>query len=367
MRDNTAKRETLRKLREDWMRPLRVVEELDTSAVFESSPVEIKNGYVLSDRKNGDLFLMLVFRSVSKRPIAALDIRVVLYDGERPLPFRKDDFRYGWETATLGERTLQGQTRREKRRRREQAIVCGEEFGQGVMLPLPACYFHRMQIELVRVIYEDGCCDPLGLPVGGRAKRFAEMDSSLRASYVQMNIYGRAEEAHPIRVLPMAGENAWLCCCEYKNPAAARHCEACKREKDWQLANLSEEHLRQVKQELDEEENRLVKAGKKRILHDKSAFTRGRYYDSAADQEQKEKAFRRAKWQLYVEAATDAARRIGKVLKTLFLLGLLVLFLYLLREFVFSAYRMGFFGGWEKLKKMLGRDDLVWIRLFLKR
>lgn len=361
MRENTARQETLRKLQADWMRPLRVVEELDTGAVFASSPVEIKNGYVASDRENGDLFLMLVFRSVSKRPIAALDIRMVFYDENHPVPFRKEDFRYGWETATLGERVLNGQTRRERKRRKAQEIVYGEEFGQGVMLPLPESYFHRMQIELVRVAYGDGCVEPLGLIAGGRVKRFEDMDSGMRASYAQVNIFEKAENAHPIRVLPQAGENAWLCCCGHKNLAAVRYCEACKREKDWQLKTLSEEHLREVRREMDAEEHDLLKSGKKRVLHDKSAYARRSHYDSMEDQVHRAEQVKQAKWRLYVQGATDATRKTAKVLLMLFLLGLFVGFVYLLKELIFSAHRQGFFGGWESVKKLLEKDSArIW-------
>lgn len=357
--------EALRKVNRDWLRPMRLVEVLDTDAIFTDSPVEVKNGYVVSDRETGELFLILVFRSVSKRPIAALDIRVLFYEENRPLPFRKDDFRYSEETATLGERTLHGQGHWAKRRRREQAIVQGEEFGQGVCLPLPEDYCHRIRIELMRVIYEDGGCDVLQLLVGGRVKRFADMDSGLRASYAQVNIYERREEAHPIRVLPQEGKNVWLCCCGHKNPAAACSCEICKREKGWQMETLSEEHLCEVRRAMDEEEHRLLKAGKKRVLHDTSAYSGRRHYDSVEDQERKAEQFRRARWQLHVQSATDAARRLRRVFLALFLLGLLVGFIYLLREFVYAAYRMGFFGGWEALKKVLGKDALI--RILLRR
>ena len=353
MRENTARQETLRRLREDWLRPMRLVEVLDTGAVFANSPVEVEKEYVVSDRETGDLFLILTFRSVSRRPIAALDICLQFYEEKRSLPFRSDHFRYTWETAVLNKGL------RAKRRRKEQAIVYGESFGQGVCLPLPEDYCHRIRIELMGVTYSDGAYEALKLLVGGRVKRFEEMDSGLLASYAQVNIYGLREGTHPTRVLPQEGKNAWLCCCGHKNPAETDLCEACKREKGWQMETLSEEHLRQVRREMDAEEDTLLRAGKKRVLHDTSAFSRRRYYDSEEDRDRKAEQFKRAKWQLYVAQELKAARLLRRVFISLFLLGLLVGFIYLLREFVYAAYMQGFFGGREALKKLLGDEEFA--------
>lgn len=351
MRENTARQETLRRLREDWLRPMRLVEVLDTDAIFENSPVEVEKACVVSDRETGELFLILTFRSVSRRPIAALDIRLQFYEENRSLPFRKDDFRYGYETVALGKPGL-----RAKRRRREQAIGHGETFGQGVCLPLPEDYFHRIRIELVGVTYADGSYELLKLLVGGRAKNFEEMDSGLLASYAQVNIYERREGTHPARVLPQEGKNAWLCCCGHKNPAGTGLCEACKREKGWQMETLSEEHLRQVRREMDAEEHELLRAGKKRVLRDTSAYFRRRF-DSEEDRDRKAEQFKRAKWRLFVDRETKAARLLRRVFIALFMLGLLVGFIYLLREFVYAAYMQGFFGGKEALKKLLGDEE----------
>ena len=171
MRESTARRIVQKRVYRNWLRSLRVVEVLDLLTVAEGSPVEIKTGYTVSDRETGELFLVLVFKSLSQRPISALDIRVMFYDESHPVPFRKDDFRYSHETATLGERRLDGKLHRERSCKREQALVYGEEFGQWVLLSLPDNYFHRMQMELVCVTYEDGGCEPIRLTVYQKAIR----------------------------------------------------------------------------------------------------------------------------------------------------------------------------------------------------
>ena len=292
MRETSLRRKNLRRVHRDRLRPLRVLEYLDNSAIFEHSPVEVKEGYIVSDRDTGDVFLVLIFRSLSQKPISALDIRVLLYHERHPIPFQKDDYRYSWETATLGERVVGGRVLKEKESRREQAIVHGEEFGQGIFLPLPEGYFDRMQIELVGVAYTVGEYEQLGLIAGNRAARFEDMDVSLRFSYLKMNIFDQAEQDHPIRVLPQAGENVWLCCCGHKNPATVSLCEACGRDKDWQLENISVERLRKKQLELEAERNY-------RVLHDTSAFPQNRYMENEMEKQRK------------VEQCTQALQRIA--------------------------------------------------------
>lgn len=341
---NEERRETLRRVHRDRLRPLRVVEYLDNSAVFASSPVEIKEAYAVSDRDTGELFLVMIFRCLSQRPLAALDVRLLFYDGGRvPVPARREEFRYSWEAATFGERSLDGQVRREKDCKREKAIVHGEEFGEGIFLPLPEDYFRKLQIELVGAEYTDGSYETLELSAGGRARRFADMDSELRASYTQLNIFGETEEAHPIRVLPMAGENAWLCCCGHKNPAIVALCEACGREKDWQLANLSEEHLREVRQAMDAENEKLVRARKKRILHDLSAFPQTRFLETEEEKQRKAEQFEQAKQELYVRREIDRERWRKKLILRILLLLLLVLTIMGIARLILLGYELGIF------------------------
>lgn len=338
MRQSASRRETLRRIHRDRLRPLRVLEYLDNSAVFAHSPVEVKEGYIVSDRDTGELFMVLVFRSLSQKPIAALDIRALFYNENHPVPFRRDDFRYSWENATLGERVLGGEVRRERECKREQAIVHGEEFGQGIFLPLPENYFHRMQIELVGVAYTVGEYEPLGLIAGNRAKQFAEIDSSLRASYAHMNIFQRAEEAHPIRVLPQAGENVWLCCCGHKNPAGSSYCEQCGRDRDWQLENISVERLEQTRQEMDEEEQRMIASGEKRVLHDATAYTRLDKMDSDEEKQRKVERYNEVLQHLAAqEKAKDHRRKM--ILPKLALLALIVFAIWFLAEWI--GFRFG--------------------------
>lgn len=343
---------TLRQVRRDRLRRMRVVETLDTAAVFADSPVEIKEGYAVSDRETGELFLVLTFRSLSQRPIAALDIRLLLYSStQQLLPYRKDDFRYSWETATLGVRTVDGRVRKEKECKRETAIVHDEEFGYGVFLPLPGTFFSRLQIELVRVLYADGGCEALGLVSDPfdrrlRATRFDEIDGNLRASYVHVNPFEQAEAAHPIRVLPQEGKNVWLCCCGQKNSADVPCCEACGREKDWQLANLSEEKLWEVRHALDGDRTQ-------HVPHDTSAYSQTRYLENEEDKARKEDQIKKVKWDLYVRGETEKDKRYWKMLRQILEIALLFAAILGVARLIQLGFELHYFGTAEELEESM--------------
>lgn len=170
MGESSLRRENLRRIHRDRLRPLRALGCLDFSGDFADSPVEVKDGYTVSDRKTGELFLVLLFRSRSEKPINALDVRLVLFEDARlRLPSCTVEQRYGWEEATFGERVLDRHIRTELECMREKCLVQGEEFGQGIFLPLPGSYFQRMQLQLVSVTYEDGSREALDVSVNGRA------------------------------------------------------------------------------------------------------------------------------------------------------------------------------------------------------
>ena len=337
---------TLRRVRRDRLRRMRVVETLDTASVFASSPVEIKEGYAVSDLETGELFLVLTFKSLSQRPIEALDIRVLLYGGtQQLLPYRKDDFRYSWETATLGKRILDGRVRKEKECKRETAIVHDEEFGYGVFLPLPDTFFSRLQIELVRVTYADGGCEQLGLisdPFDRRlrATRFDEIDGNLRVSYEHINVFQQNEEEHPIRVLPQEGKNVWLCCCGRKNPADAPRCEACGRDKDWQLENLSEQKLLKARRELDSDRTL-------HVPHDTSAYSQTRYLENAEDKRRKEEQIKKVKWELYVRRVTAEDKHYWKMLKRIVLSAVVLAAIWGIVRLIQLGFDIGLFGAEE--------------------
>lgn len=307
-RENDIRRANLRRIRKDQLRPLRVVETLDCSAVFEKSPTEIRDAYVISDRKTGELFLTILLRWQSRKQPEALDICILLYRENECVPYAKLPFRYGSAEGTFGERIYQEKIRTKKECRAEPLPQYGEVFGQGIYLPLPDSYFHKLQIKLLSVVYKDGTKELLNLIANTAAPRFAELEDTLQTAYSHINAFEKAEEQHPIRVMPTAGENAWLCCCGQKNLADASCCERCGRERDWQLEHLTRQQLQSDLQRLDE--NRDV-----RILRDTTAYKQNQYIETQAERKQKEEQYNRALERLAAEERKRSRRRYTLVLK----------------------------------------------------
>lgn len=264
-RESARRKENLKRIHKDRMRPLRVLEYLDNSAIFENSPVEVREGYVISDKDNGDLFLVLSFRSLSEKPIAALRIRVLLYRDHKPVPYQRTEYEYSWRAGTFGIRKMNGVERKEKEIRDEVTVRYTETFGDGVYLPVPSTYFSKLQVDLLEVEFGDGEVRKLGLTAGARAVRFYELPYGLQDAYTDVNIFKEVEAIHPIRVLPEQGENVWLCCCGQKNPNAMQHCEVCGRDRAWQLDHLTVDAL-------EEKEKEIEASGERRVLHDLTKY-----------------------------------------------------------------------------------------------
>ncbi|MBO4366330.1 MAG: hypothetical protein J5843_01600, partial [Clostridia bacterium] len=188
-RERYFQKENLKRVHRDRMRPLRVLEYVDNSAIFENSPVEVREGFVISDRDNGDLFLILSFRSVSEKPISALKIRILLYRDHKPVPYERKEYTYSWQMGTFGIRTLNGVERKEKEVRDETTIRYSETFGDGIYLPIPSTYFTKLQVDLLEVAYNDGTAQHLGLTAGARADRFGELRDELQDAYSEVNIF----------------------------------------------------------------------------------------------------------------------------------------------------------------------------------
>ena len=263
--DAAVRRENLKRVHKDRMRPLRVLEYLDNSAIFENSPVEVREGYVISDRDNGDLFLVLSFRSLSEEPLTALKIRVLLFRDHKPIPYERHEYEYSWHLGTFGIRALNGVERKEKEIRDEISLRYGETFGDGIYLPVPSTYFSKLQVDLLEVSYANGTTQKLGLTAGAKAKHFYELPDGLRDVYSDVNIFQAVESLHPIRVLPEQGEKVWLCCCGHKNPLRTEHCEVCGRDRAWQMEHLTVEQL-------EEKEREVESKGERRILHDLTKY-----------------------------------------------------------------------------------------------
>lgn len=300
----TEKEAYLRQLKKqqkrDRQRIFRVLEYLDYSAVFERSPVEIIEGYVLSDVDNYDIFASFVFRNVSDRGILSLDILLQCYHNQN-IPYLKIPFTYSLESYTLGTRRINGKTIKDKIADQKPVIDSTETFGETVYIPIPESYFTRLQVILTGVTYADGSREELNLVAGKSIKKFHELNAEMKIAYNKVNIFTANEEVFPIKVVPQEGEMAWLCCCGHKNPKSAELCEVCQRERDWVLQNLAEEKLDETARIIAEEEKHLFKP-------DRTNYRQDKYLQNEEEIRRKKEAY-----ELAMKRVTENERRKEKL------------------------------------------------------
>lgn len=272
-----------RQQRLDRQRIFRVVEYLDYSAVFEKCPVEITDGYTISDVDNYDIFASFVFRNVSKKRIRALDIQLICHQKQN-FSALKIPFTYSNEQYSFGTRRMNGVRIRDKKLLADPDISTGESFGETVYIPIPENFVLKFELEIVGVKYIDGTYEQLGLIAGKSITRFTTLGDEEKYLYNKMNIFTAAEELFPTTVLPQKGENAWLCCCGHKNINDNDKCERCLRERDWQFENIDEEKLEASVKEIAEAEKVLFR-------HDKTNYPQDKYLETEEEIRKKVKAY----------------------------------------------------------------------------
>ena len=229
---------------------LKPVKTLEFDFVFSDCPVEICNGTVYSEVENHRLFLSLGFKNMSEKLLTRLEAKLWLYDNDKAnLPYLKLPLVYeltvapdGFYAAAVGGR------------KKEYTAPPGEEFGKEYFFTLPESYFSRLAVMIERIVYADGSEK---LVENASTLSYSRMDSDFdefeKKAYERINIYRRLEKQHPAKVVPMEKENLWICCCGEKNPASAKKCVCCSREKEWQLENLSKAAIESHAEVLREE------------------------------------------------------------------------------------------------------------------
>ncbi|PKM62658.1 MAG: hypothetical protein CVU97_04350 [Firmicutes bacterium HGW-Firmicutes-21] len=266
----------------DRQRILRVVEYLEYNTVFEKCPVEINEGYIVSDVTDYSIFASFVFRNVSKKRIKSLDVRLLCYQKQN-IPYLKLPFTYSFERYTLGTRRIGEERIRDKKQLNNPDISVGESFGETVYIPIPESYFSRLELEITGVRYTDGTYEELGIINGKPFTRFVELDDDKKFAYVTHNIFIAAEENYPSRFIPQKGEFVWLCCCAHKNLNEQNECERCHREQKWQFDNISINKLEEISEK--------IAADTSSIYHDKSKYSQTKYLETDEEIQRKTKAY----------------------------------------------------------------------------
>lgn len=238
------------RIKTDAARPLRVIESLDFSRIYEEVPIEVLEGYTVTDSDTYECFAVFKIQNTGAKEVSALDVRLLLYEGTANIPTRKISFTYSAAHGFFGKRIPPAELDGDRQHRLgfgrkplPSYIRHGECFGEGVYIPLPKSYCRKIEFEIRTIRFLDGTEAVVNVVSGRKYKFFKELDEDIRYAYSKINVFARAEETHPIKLIPQATSTAWLCCCGNKNLITDAVCSACGREKDWQLSNITEDTL----------------------------------------------------------------------------------------------------------------------------
>jgi hypothetical protein len=279
MREKKFSKETIRRQRIDRERTLRVVKYIDYPFVLTDCPVELEEGYIVTDRISCDVFASFVFKNVSEMLIKRLDIRLACYQNQN-IPYLNIDFTYSQDELTFGVISKNGKDMKLKEANQRSYIGMSESFGSCVFVPIPESYFTKMDIIIRSVEFVNGEKMVLNKVVAGDTSRYNDLDDISKIVYSRVNIYQAAEERFPTVVIPQFNDKVWLCCCGNKNPNACDECEKCGREKKWQQENISQHQFEKTRE-------KLVNDPREITLHDKSKFKQNKLLENDAEVQKK--------------------------------------------------------------------------------
>ncbi len=338
-------KEKIKRQKYDRMRSLRVVKYLEYPFILPDSPVELDEGYIVSDMETYDVFASFIFKNVSERPIRKLNIRLSCYLNQN-IPYTNIDFTYSHEDLTFGIISKDGNDLKLRQSNERVTVERSETFGSCVYIPLPESYFTKLEVILLSVEYAGGQVVELNTLVAGNSKRYSDLDNISKIVYTRVNIYKAAEEKYPTKVIPQFGNTVWLCCCGNKNPASSDKCELCGREKEWQEKSVTS-------QVLEETKKKMVGDRQERVLHDKSRFKQNKFLESDEENERKIKQYEQAMKNIAYEEQRKQRNQmmlIPKILIAVLIFYLLVLGFKIIEEFFLipeetaEAAMISFFG-----------------------
>ncbi len=318
-------RKEKQRVRDDLIRPLRVIEYLDFSQIYDNCPVEVLEGYTVTDTDTGEVFGIFKIQNTSKKDIKSITVRLYLYEGTSNIATRRIDWIYSAQQKSFGIRKMPNERKEsfwEKYGFKDKVVPAyirpGESFGESVLISLPYSYCRKLEFEIRRVVYTDGEIEDVKIISGKKYTAFKELDEDMRYAYSKLNIYMRNEEAHPIKLIPQTSNRVWLCCCGTKNLIDAEKCVRCGRDKSWQLNNLT-------KQKLDSELNRIKNSHDPNYVH-RHRLEAGKRLEVVGEEERikKAEAVERA---LANVAKQEKNRKDGRTAVILLLVLLVVLYI----------------------------------------
>lgn len=313
--------------KKDRRRIIRVVEYFDFSGIIENSPVQVNEGYVVADVDTNEFFATFTFQNLSQKSIKSLDIRLFLYRNSN-VPYIKIPFTYSFENMTLGMRSRDNEEQPGKLKRivwhkKESCnIKVLENFGKTVYIKIPESYFSKIKLEINSVLYANGEKEELGILVSNKYRHFKELDYEKQYAFAKVNIYDRAEEYHPTKVIPQKTQNAWLCCCGTKNLADDEICRVCGRDRDWQLETISDENLEKTVMSLKQQSDG--------FLRDKTKYKPYEKPLTEEEQDKKIKEYEKIIRRLAEQERINERKRKLIIPKIIFFFGFIYLLIYII-------------------------------------
>ncbi len=328
MEDNTFvsyTRAQKKQMRADRKRIFHVVEHFDFISVIEGSPVQLFDGYVVSDVETHELFASFEFQNLSQKEIARLHIRLLLFKDLENVPYQKIPFTYSYRNLSWGLRRMPELERQKGKKAREPVnIRITEYFGNASFIKLPESYFKKIKLELMAVEYADGEIQNLGIIVSNGVKRVADLGDEEVYAYSKLNIYSEAEQYYPTSYVPQVTEHAWLCCCGSKNLISDDICPRCGRDREWQVTHISEAALTEKVASLKRESDKQ--------LVDKTHFSGYEKEQTEEEKQEKMREYEKVLQRVAEDERRNEHRKMMIIPKILIFFGAMLLLIYILQN-----------------------------------
>ena len=287
-REKRAKRRRdLKRVQTDSARDMRLVKQFDSAFMAEGSEIQLVDGGIIADRDEHGVYAELIFKNLSAKQLARLKVRFDFYYYQN-IPYRSLFFEYCEDDITFG-RIKRGEQEIKQRESLERKYIkSGEVFGEGVYIPMPESPYTKLAFYICEIEFTQGELIKGEISLCGRGISFQELDEVSKRILKNEKQFKSNEYVFPTKNLPQFSNEGWLCCCGHKNYAHSEHCERCLRGRDLQQKLLSEEALKERKNELASQPTAV-------LFHDKSRFAQNKYLQNERDRKQREAEIKRSR------------------------------------------------------------------------
>ncbi|MDL2287305.1 hypothetical protein LJB90_01915 [Eubacteriales bacterium OttesenSCG-928-G02] len=300
-KNNTVSRKIHKNLKKQKQREVRVVEYIDYSGLILDCPIQLMEGYILTDTASHEAFISFICKNISKQEIKVFKIRIHLYQNSN-IPYEKIDFDFSYKDNTLGERIVVNDSKKNnfKSVQNNEHIQPFEQFGKFIYIKLPPSYFKRLKVEVVGVVYADGQYSDISVIADNFGSEINKLDDEKRYVYSKINKYNEKETQYPSKTIPQISKDIWVCCCGNKNMLEKTICDICDRERDWQLEVINDTALQIKSNELKENRDK--------YYMDKTRYSQMKYLETKEEKVKKIEQYQKA-----IRKITEREKRTDKL------------------------------------------------------